>query len=150
MSTVEANQPTSNEGTPDRNTRTEPSDHSGSVHFESIEPDGPPLSLEKLAWFHQAIESQNCALFEASLYPIKRHLRRAVQHWLCHNHPQHPVLSDSVQLSGLVDELIIVAFEHSSDWHSENPVCENSVIDRIMSHTHEAFQRFEYIDWENH
>lgn len=86
------------------------------------------------SWFKRAIAERNCALFEASLYPIKPELWSKTDRWVAKNQPDSHEVNDSIRTHMLVEDLIEFAFERSEDWRPEQPIT-----DWIMSFVDEVF-----------
>lgn len=91
-----------------------------------------------LLWFRRGIDERNCALFEASLYPIKPELWSRTDQWLKKNHPSQARHINSLHIHMLVDDAIAIAFERSRLWNRDQPVS-----DRIMEYIVEAYAKFD-------
>ncbi|APZ91805.1 hypothetical protein [Fuerstiella marisgermanici] len=85
-------------------------------------------------WYERGITERNCGLFSASLYPIRDWLRQQASECLGSN-----MKADSVTLSLLVDDAILLAFEASADWAPVPPS-----LDWIADFIPQAIHEFEF------
>ncbi len=70
-----------------------------------------PLPEIRQDWYERGITERNCGLFSASLYPIRDWLRQQASKCMGPD-----MKADSVKLSLLVDDAILLAFEASAAW----------------------------------
>lgn len=93
-----------------------------------------PLPEIRQDWYERGIAERNCGLFSASLYPIRDWLRQQASQCLGPS-----VKADSVTLSLLVDDAILLAFEASADWAPIPPS-----LDWIAEFIPQAIHEFEF------